>query len=80
MDIIKPTANLISLTTANTIYNSPLVFISTNTAALITVANSSIQLGTFVIPANQYIFVAKKPNDTVASNVAVSATPAAYRG
>lgn len=80
MDIIKPTANLISLTTANTIYNSPLVFVSATTAALITVANSGGNLGTFVIPANQYIFVAKQPTDTVASNVAVSATPAAYRG
>jgi hypothetical protein len=80
MNIIKPSANAISLTTANTIYNSPVVFISATSAATITVANSGTTIGTFVLPANQYIFVAKQPTDTIASNVAVSATPAAYRG
>jgi hypothetical protein len=80
MDIIRPTANLISLTTANTIYNSPIVFISATTAAVITVANSSANIGTFTIPANQYIFVSKNPTDTIAANVAVSATAASYRG
>jgi hypothetical protein len=80
MNIIKPSANAISLTTANTIYNSKVVFVSAIAAATITVANSSATIGTFVIPANQYIFVAKNPTDTIASNVAVSATPAAYRG
>jgi hypothetical protein len=80
MNIIKPSANAISLTTANTIYDSPIVYIGATTAALITIANSAATLGTFVIPANQYIFVSKNPTDTIASNVAVSATPAAYRG
>ena len=81
MDIIKVSANQISLTTANTIYNSPVVFVSATSAALITVtANTGTQLGTFTIPANQYIFVAKNPTDTIASNVAVFATAAAYRG
>ncbi len=80
MDIIKPSANAISLTSANTIYNSKVVFISASSAATITVANTSATIGTFVIPTNQYIFVAKNPTDTIASNVAVSATPAAYRG
>jgi hypothetical protein len=80
MNIIKPSANAIALTTANTIYNSPVVFVSATSAATITVANSSATIGTFVIPANQYIFVAKNPTDTIASNVSVSATPAAYRG
>ena len=80
MDIIKPTANQISLTTANTIYGSPIVFISATSAAVITVANSTATIGTFTIPANQYIFVSKNPTDTIAANIAVFATAATYRG
>ncbi len=80
MNIIRPTANLISLTTANTIYNSPIVFVSATSAAVITIANSTVTIGTFTLPANQYIYVSKNPTDTIAANVAVSATPASYRG
>jgi hypothetical protein len=81
MNIIKASANQISLTTANNIYGSPVVFISANATALITIAsNTGTQLGTFTLPANQYIFVSKKPTDTIAANVAVFATASAYRG
>jgi hypothetical protein len=81
MNIIKASANQISLTTANNIYNSPVVFLSATATALITVAsNTGTQLGTFTMPANQFIFVAKNPTDTIASNVAVFATASAYRG
>lgn len=80
MNIIKPSANLISLTTANTVYNSAVVYLSALTAATITLANSGGQIATFVIPANQFIFVQKQPTDTLAANVAVSVTPAGYRG
>jgi hypothetical protein len=80
MNIIKPTSSQISLTTANTISNSQIVYISATSAAVITLANSGGTIGTFTIPANQYIFVAKTPSDTIAANVAVFATAAAYRG
>lgn len=80
MNIIRPTANQISLTTANTVYNSPIVFISATAAALITVANSSATIGTFTIPSGQYIYVSKNATDTIAANVAVFATAASYRG
>lgn len=81
MQVIKPTANQISLTTANTVYGSPVVYISTTAAALITVAsNTGTTTGTFTLPANQYIYVQKLPTDTIAANVTVYATPAAYRG
>lgn len=81
MDIIKPTANQISLTAANTVYGAPIVFVSTTTAALITVAsNTGANVGTFTLPANQYIYVQKLPTDTIASNVTVYATAASYRG
>lgn len=81
MNIIKPTANQISLTTANNIYGAPIVFVSATSTALLTIAtNTATTIGTFTLPANQYIFVQKNPTDTIASNVAVFATPASYRG
>lgn len=81
MQIIKPTANQISLTTANDVYGSSIVFISAINAAVITVAdNTGTAIGSFTIPANQYIYVQKKPTDTIAANLAVFATAAAYRG
>jgi hypothetical protein len=80
MNIIKPTSSQISLTIANTISNSQIVYISATAAAVITVANSGGTIGTFTLPANQYIWVAKTPSDTIAANVAVFATAAAYRG
>ena len=81
MNIIKPAANVIALTTANNIYSSPIVYIAATAAATINVAsNTGTQLGSFVIPANQYIFVQKNPTDTISANVAVQATPAAFKG
>lgn len=81
MNIIKASANQISLTTANNVYGAPIVFVSATSAALITIAsNTGTQIGTFTIPAGQYIFVQKNPTDTIASNVAVFATASAYRG
>lgn len=81
MNIIKPTANVISLTTANAMYGSVIVYIAATSAATINVAsNTGTQIGSFVIPANQYIFVQKNPTDTISANVAVQATPASYRG
>lgn len=81
MNIVKPTANAITLTTANTIYDSPIVYIAATAAALITVtSNTATVKGTFVVPANQYVFCEKIPTDTLTANVAVFATPASYRG
>jgi hypothetical protein len=81
MQIIKPTANQISLTTANNVYGAPVVFVSATSAALVTVAsNTGTTIGTFTLPANQYIYVQKNPTDTIAANVTVFATAASYRG
>jgi hypothetical protein len=80
MNIIKPTANQISLTTANTVYGSQIIYIAAVNAAVITIANSTVTIGTFTLPANQFIFVSKNPTDTIAANVAVLATAASYRG
>jgi hypothetical protein len=81
MNIVKPSANVISLTTANTVYGSTLVYLASNAATLVTVtSNTSTVRGTFVVPSNQYVFVEKLPTDTLTANVAISATPAAFRG
>jgi hypothetical protein len=81
MNIIKPSANVIALTTANTVYGSTLVYLAANAATLVTVtSNTSVVRGTFVVPTDQYVFVEKIPTDTLTANVAISATPAAFRG
>jgi hypothetical protein len=81
MNIIKPTANVIALTTQNTVYGSVVVYIAATATAQINVfSNSTTQYASFVVPANQYIFVQKNPTDLISANVAVQATPAAYRG
>lgn len=81
MNIIKPTANVVSLTTANNFANATCVYVATTATALLTVAYANGDTrGAFVLPPNQYIFVQKDYTDTLAANVAVSATAAAYRG
>jgi hypothetical protein len=81
MNIIKPSANVIALTAANTVYGAAVVYLASNASTLVTVtANTATVKGTFVVPANQYIFVEKLPTDTLTANVAISATPAAFRG
>lgn len=80
MNIIKGLGEQLSLTTANTIGNAVCVYLSATAAAVITVANTGGTISSFTIPANQYIFVQKNPTDTIAANVAVFATPAAFRG
>ena len=81
MNIIKPAANVIALTTQNTVYNSVVVYVAATSAAQVNLfSNATTQYASFVIPANQYIFVQKNPTDLISANIAVQATPAAYRG
>lgn len=80
MQIIKPTTNSISFSTANTVFGSPLVFLTTTAQSLITItSNTGVVTGSFVVPANQYIVLEKKHTDTVTSNVSIFASGAAYR-
>lgn len=81
MNIIKPTANVISLTSQNTVYGSAIVYVAATAAAQVNLySNSTTQYASFVIPASQYIFVTKLPSDLISANIAVLATPASYRG
>lgn len=81
MHIIKPVGAVLSLTTANNFSNVSLVYLAAVSTCEITLANSTGGvLGTFVLPASQYLLVEKENTDTLASNVAVYATPTAYKG
>lgn len=82
MNVIKPTANVISITSQNSVSNSSIVYISATAAAQVNLySNSTTQYASFVIPAGQYIYVQKQnPTDLFSANVAVYATPAGYRG
>lgn len=81
MNIIKAGANVFSVTTANAINNTTILFVSTPAAAQINLYSNSItQYASFVLPANQYIFLQKNPNDLISSNTAINVTPSAYRG
>jgi hypothetical protein len=81
MQIIKPSSNVISVTTQNTVNGSAVVYVAAATIAQVNLySNSSTQYASFVLPANQFIFVQKAPTDLISANVAVFATPAAFRG
>jgi hypothetical protein len=81
MNVIKPTGNSISLTTQNTINGSVVVYVAATASAQVNLySNATTQYASFVIPANQYIFVSKASTDLMTANVAVLVTPASYRG
>jgi len=81
MNVVKPLSQQISVTAANTVSNASLVYIATTASTLVTVAyaNTTVK-ASVVVPANQVIYLDKAPTDTIAANVAVSATSIAYRG
>ena len=81
MQIIKPSNNVISVTSQNTVYSSAVVYVSASATSQVNLySNSTTQYASFVLPANQFIFVQKAPTDLLSANVSVFATPAAYRG
>jgi hypothetical protein len=78
--IIKPTANLIAVTTDNSVANSTLIRIHTTSATTITVKTSTGNfVGTFSMPANSVEIVEKAALDTIASSESANCTPIAYK-
>ncbi len=78
--IIKPTANLIAVTTDNSVANSTLIRIHTASATTITVKTSTGNfVGTFSMPANSVEIVEKAALDTIASSASANCTPIAYK-
>ena len=80
MKIIKPLANNINLTTANTVNNARLVYVFASAASLITVtSNTNVVKGSIVVPPNNFLLIEKDQTDTLTANLAVSATSVAYK-
>jgi hypothetical protein len=78
--ILKPTANLIAVTTANACANSTLVRVHASTATTITVQTSTGDyIGSFSMPANSVEIVEKSATDTIASSASANCTPVAYK-
>ena len=78
--IIKPTANLIAVTTANSVANSTLVRIQTGQETTITIKSGDDFIGTFIMPANTVEIVEKAALDTItATGGAANCTPVAYK-
>lgn len=85
MNILKGSGDQITLSSdgPNTINGAVLVYIaSTNTTTVTVASNAAVNVYSFTIPANKYIFIEKNPNDTLISSVnsVAYATKAAYRG
>jgi len=82
MNVINPFSNVITVTTQNTVSNSSVLFISavSGSSQVNVYSNSTTQYASFVIPSNTYIFLQKLSTDLISANVAIQATPAAYRG
>jgi hypothetical protein len=78
--IIKPTANLIVVTSANAVANSNLVRIHASSATTITINTSAGGfVGTFSMPANSVEIVEKAATDTITSSASANCTPVAYK-
>jgi hypothetical protein len=78
--ILKPTANIIAVTTANTCANTMLVRIHAASATVVTINTSTgSYVGSFSMPANSVEIVEKAPTDTITCSVSANCTPVAYK-
>lgn len=79
--IIKPTANLVAVTTANSVANATLVRIQTGQVTTIEVKTAGdVYVGTFIMPANSVEILEKAATDTItATGGAANCTPVAYK-
>lgn len=77
--IIKPTANLISVTSADAVANSTLVRIQTGQATTITIKDGDEFVGSFIMPANTVEIVEKGALHTITATATANCTPIAYK-
>ena len=79
--IYKFSNNEISISTANTVYNSPLVRCVNPTTGVVNVTisvNSSVNLASFSILGNSEIIIEKTANNLI-QGTGIVASPVAYR-
>lgn len=82
IQILKPTSNEVSISTANLVYGSTLVRVVNPTAAPVVMTlttNAALAYANVTILANTEILVIKATTDTL-SGTGLIAAPAAYRG
>lgn len=77
--ITKVLDSEISVSTANTVYDSKLVRVYATANSILTITDSEANtVGTLTIPAGRVEFVEKATTDTIASNNAVLCVPVSY--
>jgi hypothetical protein len=78
--IIKPTANLVAVTTQDTVNNSTLVRIQAGSLTTVAIKNASnTHIGTFIMPAGTVEIVEKAATDTITCSAVANCTPVAYK-
>ncbi len=79
--ILKPLNLEISVTTANTVYNSSLVraYAATKTLVTISDAVSANTVATFTMPAESIELIEKDRLNTISANAAILCTPISYK-
>jgi hypothetical protein len=79
--ILKPLNLEISVTTADTVYNSLLVraYASTKTLVTISDAVSANTIATFTMPAESIELIEKDKLNTISANNAILCTPVSYK-
>lgn len=79
--IYKFSANEISISTANTVYDQPLIRLINTTTAVVNVTisvNSTVNVASFTILGNSEVIIEKTPTQRV-QGTAIVASPVAYR-
>lgn len=78
--IIKPLAEEIEVTTANTVSNSSLVRVFATSTTKVTLRNSSnVVLSSITVIGGEVIVLSKTPTDTLTSALPVLCVPIAFR-
>ena len=77
--IVKVLNTEITVSTANTVYDSKLVRVYATANAILTVTDSEDNtIGTMTIPGGRVEYVEKSPTDTITANTAVLCVPVSY--
>lgn len=77
--IFKPLASEIAVTSANTVYDSKLVRVYSESQSVVTITDQSGSNTSFTVPSGAVTIVEKDTTDTIAGSVSILCTPMAYR-
>lgn len=77
--IIKPIDTEISVTTANTVYNSKLVRVYATANTIVTITDGEGTNNSFTVPSGSVTIVEKGVSDTLSGSAAILCTPISYK-